>query len=111
MVDNGDFVKLVVFVPETHADQVRQAMGDAGAGQLGTYSHCTFSVKGTGRFMPHEGADPHEGEIGMVSKVTEDRVETVCSRGILKGVIMAIKGAHPYEEVPIDIYPIEEEPE
>lgn len=32
-------VKIVVFVPKTHTDVVRQAMGDAGAGKIGNYSH------------------------------------------------------------------------
>lgn len=52
-------VKIVVFVPETHTDVVREAMGKAGAGKIGNYSHCTFSSKGVGRFKPEEGADPH----------------------------------------------------
>ena len=57
-------VKIVVFVPETHADAVRQAVGDAGGGKIGNYSHCTFSVKGKGRFLPLSGANPSIGEIG-----------------------------------------------
>jgi hypothetical protein len=39
----SDSVKLVIFVPETHTDIVREAMGKAGAGKIGKYSFCTFS--------------------------------------------------------------------
>jgi len=107
----SDTIKLIVFVPETHADEVRQAMGDGGAEKLGSYTHCTFSTKGTGRFVPHEGSDPHDGEVGKLNSVEEEKVETVCLHDILKDVIEAIEKAHPYEEVPIDIYPLEEKPE
>jgi hypothetical protein len=44
--------KIVVFSPESHADILREAMGAAGAGKIGNYCHCTFSIKGTGRFRP-----------------------------------------------------------
>ncbi|MGR5953318.1 hypothetical protein ACT7DP_17610 [Bacillus paranthracis] len=47
--------KIVVFVPETHAEEVRKALGDAGAGHIGNYSHCTFNSEGTGTFVPQEG--------------------------------------------------------
>ncbi len=45
-------VKIVIFVPESHADIVREAMGKAGAGKIGNYSFCSFSSKGVGRFRP-----------------------------------------------------------
>jgi len=107
----SDTVKLVVFAPTTHADGVREAMGNGGAGTLGPYSHCTFSIPGTGRFVPQEGADPHDGTIGELNAVREERIETDCPRDILSKVINAVKSAHPYEEVPIDIYPLEQAPQ
>src|SRR6188768_506653 len=61
--------KIVVYVPETHADKLRKAMGNAGAGKIGKYSHCTFTIKGTGRFKPLEGANPTIGEIGNLEEV------------------------------------------
>jgi hypothetical protein len=106
---NTENVKLIVFVPETYAGAVRGAMGDAGAGVLGNYSHCTFSVKGVGRFKPLAGADPHIGTEGALEEVVEERIEVVCPREKLARVVQAIKDAHPYEEVPIDVYPMEED--
>lgn len=53
-------IKLVVFAPVTHADQIRQAMGDAGAGVIGNYKYCTWSTKDIGRFVPQEGSNPYQ---------------------------------------------------
>lgn len=99
--------KIVVYVPESHADQLRQAIGDAGAGKIGKYSHCTFTVKGTGRFKPLEGANPTIGQVGKLEEVSEDRIETVCEGNVLKDVLKAIRLVHPYEEPATDVYPIE----
>lgn len=101
-----NFVKIVVYVPVTHADIVRKAIGEAGAGVIGNYSHCSFSSKGIGRFKPLEGANPNIGEVGKFEEVEEERIETVCLREKVKEVIKAMKKVHPYEEMAFDIYPL-----
>ncbi len=100
-------VKLVVFVPEANADTVRQVMGDAGAGIIGNYSHCSFSSKGFGRFVPKAGANPTIGEVGKPEMVAEERIEVLVAREKIEVVVAAMKSAHPYEEVAFDIYPVE----
>ncbi|MBI2003431.1 MAG: hypothetical protein HYS78_00400 [Parcubacteria group bacterium] len=105
---NSNNVKIVVFVPETHTDIVREAMGKAGAGKIGNYAYCSFSTKGVGRFKPEPGANPHIGEIGEIEEVIEERIEMICPREKLSVVIKAIKEAHPYEEVAFDVYPLED---
>ena len=104
---NSNNVKIVVFVPESHADAVRQAMREAGAGKIGNYTSCSFSSKGIGRFKPEEGANPAVGEVGKLESVDEERIEVVCNRNLLLEVIAAIEKAHPYEEVALDVYPLE----
>lgn len=104
---NSNNVKIVVFVPETHTDLVREAMAQVEAGVIGNYTHCTFSTKGIGRFKPEQGANPHIGSIGKVEEVIEERIETICSREKLDEVVKAIKKVHPYEEVAFDVYPLE----
>jgi hypothetical protein len=104
----SDYVTIVVTVPETHADRVREAIGRAGAGKVGDYSYCSYSVKGMGRFMPNKGANPYLGTEGILEEVIEERIETVCSRVVLAHVLEEIKKAHPYEETIIDIYPVYE---
>lgn len=101
-----EIVKIVVTVPPAQANLVREAMGKAGAGKLGHYQYCSFSVKGLGRFMPLTGAKPAIGKVGKLETVVEERIETICFKKDLKKVIKAIKKAHPYEEPMIDIYPL-----
>lgn len=101
----NEAVKLVVFVPETHADLVRKAMGDAGAGVVGDYRYCTFSVKGVGRYMPTGSAHPYIGVAGRLEQVVEERVETVCLKKDLQKILTEIKKVHPYEEIAFDVYP------
>lgn len=99
--------KLIVFVPLTHADAVRQAIGAAGAGKLGKYSFCSFSTRGVGRFKPLEGAKPHIGTVGKLEEVEEERIEVTCDRSLVDDVVAAIKKVHPYEEVALDVYKLE----
>jgi hypothetical protein len=98
--------KIVVFVPVTHGDQLRQAIGEAGAGIIGNYSHCSFTTRGIGRFRPNSGANPSIGEVGRLEAVDEERIETVCAEEKLKSVLAAMRRAHPYEEPAIDVYPL-----
>lgn len=100
-------VKIVVFTPKTHTDIVRDAMGKAGAGVIGNYVFCTFSTEGVGRYKPEQGANPHIGNVGKFEEVIEERIETVCSKEKLSAVVKAIKEVHPYEEVALDVYPLE----
>lgn len=101
-----DQVKIVVFVPTTHADIVRQAMGDGGAGKIGNYSHCSYTVNGMGRYKPLDGAKPFIGSVGKFEEVEEERVECVCDKDKAKQVLKAIRQVHPYEEIAFDIYPL-----
>ncbi len=96
--------KIVVFAPETHADILREAMGQAGAGKIGDYEHCTFTIKGVGRFRPVAGANPTIGEVGTLEAVNEERIETVCSPELLETVLAAIRAVHPYEEPATEVY-------
>lgn len=96
--------KIVVYVPGDHANKLREAMGNAGAGKIGNYEFCTFTLKGTGRFKPVAGANPTIGEVGKLESVEEERIETVCAEEKLKDVLKAIKEVHPYEEPATDIY-------
>jgi len=104
---NTEYVKLVVFVPLSHADVVRQTLGEVGAGKIGNYDFCSFSSVGIGRFKGNENSNPSIGKSGEYEEVEEERIEVVVPREILKEVIEKVKKVHPYEEVAFDIYPIE----
>ena len=101
--------KVVVFVPNHHADAVRNAMFDAGAGRVGDYKEASFNIHGKGTYKPMEGANPFEGSVGERSEVDEVRIEVLVSKHIVNSVVHAMKKAHPYEEVAYEIYAVENE--
>ena len=99
-----DFDKWVIFVPPDNAEAVRAAVFAAGAGQIGDYSGCSWSVTGTGQFLPGEGASPAIGSVGAVERVVEDRVEVIAPARTRREVLSAMRAAHPYEEPAFDIF-------
>lgn len=102
-------VKIVTFVPNENAEAVREALGKAGAGKIGEYTFCSYSVAGVGRFLPSSKANPHIGMSGKLESVEEQRIEVTCDRQCAKEVVAAMKTAHPYEEVAFDVYPLIDE--
>ena len=98
--------KIVVYVPKSHSHKVRSALGEAGAGWVGNYSHCTYNSKGIGTFMPRDGTNPFIGETNKLEKVNEVKIETIMEDKNLKKVLNKMIKVHPYEEVAYDIYPL-----
>jgi dinuclear metal center YbgI/SA1388 family protein len=107
----GSLRKLVVFVPEENADAMASALSEDGAGVIGDYTHCTFRTPGTGTFLGGEGTDPYLGEKGRLERVEEIRLETVVPAHLASRAVAAATAAHPYEEVALDVYPVEGHPE
>jgi dinuclear metal center YbgI/SA1388 family protein len=98
--------KLVVFVPAGYEDRVRLALGDAGLGTIGRYSHCSFASAGQGTFLPLPGAQPFQGEVGQLSRVEDFRLEILAPESRLPLALARLKETHPYEEVAYDLYPL-----
>ncbi|MFO0956665.1 MAG: Nif3-like dinuclear metal center hexameric protein [Isosphaeraceae bacterium] len=98
--------KVVAFVPEADRETVLEAAFRAGAGRIGLYEECSFSIPGRGTFFGTEGADPSVGRKGHRESVEEQRIEWVCPEGAVTQVVSAIRGAHSYEEPAIDVYPL-----
>lgn len=98
------FVKIAVYVPVSHAEEIREVLADNGAGKMGDYDSCSFSVKGMGRFRALKGADPYIGEVGAIEEVEEEKIETICARADVGKVVAAVRAAHPYEEPAIEVY-------
>jgi hypothetical protein len=100
--------KLVWFVPREALDATRAAVFAAGAGRIGGYEHCCWYTQGTGTFLGGEGTHPAIGQAGTEERVAELRVETVVPAERASAVVAALKEAHPYEEVALDLYPLAE---
>ncbi|MBK5280268.1 MAG: Nif3-like dinuclear metal center hexameric protein [Bacteroidia bacterium] len=91
--------KLVTFIPKKNAEVVIQSLHEAGAGNIGKYKNCSFSMAGTGAFMPMEGTSPHIGKANDFQKVEEVRVEVIFPNHLESRIMSALREAHPYEEV------------
>jgi dinuclear metal center YbgI/SA1388 family protein len=98
--------KLVTFCPPSHAEAVREAIFAAGAGHIGNYDSCSFSLQGEGTFKALDGANPFVGEKGKMHTEEELRIETIFPFYLEREIITALQQAHPYEEVAYDIYPL-----
>lgn len=100
------YYKLVVFIPDDYFERVKIAVLDAGAGNIGDYSHASFSIKGEGTFKPQKGSNPFIGQTGEISSVQELRLETLVVEDRIDNVVNEMLKAHPYEEVAYDLYPL-----
>ena len=107
----GALRKLVVFVPEESVDGVMRALAGTGAGVIGDYTECTFRTRGTGTFRGGDETNPYLGERGRLEKVEEVRIETVVPAHAAGRAAIAATAAHPYEEIALDVYPVEGTPE
>jgi len=96
--------KLVTYVPVAQAEQVRNALFHAGAGNIGNYSEASFNAEGTGTFKGNEYADPYVGEPGIRHTENEIRIEVIYPANLESKILMALVLAHPYEEVAYDLY-------
>lgn len=104
---SGTLKKLVTFVPTEHAEQVRLALFNAGAGNIGNYGSCSYNTEGKGTFKAGESASPFVGEKGELHTESEIRIETIFPGYLKNKVVAALLKNHPYEEVAYDIYPLE----
>jgi dinuclear metal center YbgI/SA1388 family protein len=108
----GDEVdKIVTFVPPDHAAVVVDALTAAGAGRIGRYERCAFTLAGEGTYRPLPGAEPFSGTVGTVSAEPETRIEMVLDRSRRRAVTQALLAAHPYEEPAWDLYELAEVPD
>ena len=100
----GAIEKLVTYVPVADAETLKAALFDAGAGDIGKYSDCSFSVEGVGSYKAGEEANPAKGEIGKVHREAEMQLNLVYSKKDRAKILKALFENHPYEEVAYELY-------
>ena len=96
--------QLAVYCPVSDTGKVKEALFQAGAGDIGNYDECSFSAKGEGTFRANEGCDPHIGNIGERHTEKEEKIEVIFPKYKENTIISALKQAHPYEQVAYQIY-------
>jgi hypothetical protein len=106
---NFQKVKIITSVPHEDADRMRSVFGGAGAGRIGEYMYCSYTITGKARFLPQADADPEVGESGDMQTVEEEYIEVVCDFTAAKNIVSAVRKAHPYEEPVIQVVPLIDE--
>jgi len=85
------------YVPLEHAEIVKAAVFNAGAGRIGNYSHCAWQTVGEGQFMAQKSANPFVGKKNQLEILHECKIEMVCDDEHIHDAIAALKKIHPYE--------------
>ena len=96
--------KLIVFSPQAAAQKLTEALFSAGAGNIGNYSECSFSVEGTGTFTAGKNSNPQKGKIGKRETSNEVKIEVIYPDWLEQKILLTMRNNHPYEEVAHDIY-------
>ena len=109
MPKSENLKKLEVYVPNDYSEKVKNALFEAGAGNIGFYDECSFSISGTGTFRPMEGSKPFSGELNVRENVYEEMISVIFENFKQQQIIAAMKSAHPYEEVAYQIIKLENE--
>ena len=105
----GMLLKFVTFVPESKAEDVRNALFNAGCGCIGNYDSCSYNTDGTGTFRAKEGTHPYCGLIGELHEEKEVRIETILPAYRKTEILKILSDVHPYEEPAFDFYPLQNE--
>ena len=96
------------YVPLLNAEKVKSAMFEAGAGEHGNYTRCSWQTEGMGQFMPIHNANPAIGEIDKIETISEVKVEMICHKDKIKDVVTSMKNTHPYESVAYSVVRMED---
>jgi len=109
MPKTANLKQLSVYVPSDFSEKMKEALFAAGAGNIGFYDECSFSISGNGTFRPVEGSNPFSGKQNIREEADEKMISVIFESYKKSAVISAMKAAHPYEEVAYQIYQLENE--
>lgn len=102
-----EIIKFEIYMPDSHIDELRNSLNQIGALTIDDiYDNCITTSKVISYWRPLEGANPYLGEIGILAKEEELKIEFCCKRDMMEKVVEVIKSVHPYEKPVIIIIPI-----
>ncbi len=100
-------LKFYTYAPAYAADKIREALFNAGAGEIGKYKECSYNLEGTGTFRPEADANPEIGKAGGGrEEVKEVKIEMLLQKHKQTQVLKALLESHPYEEVAHEFVPL-----
>jgi dinuclear metal center YbgI/SA1388 family protein len=105
----GCLQKLTTYIPKTAVEQVKEALFVAGGGRIGNYSHCSFSLEGSGSFRPESGAQPTLGKLGKTHVEEEIQLHMTFPKRLKNQLLKTLFKSHPYEEVAYEITTLDNE--
>ena len=108
LIPKSNFIrKLVTYTIPENAEQVRNALFDAGAGNIGNYENCSFNSKGIGTYMGNENSNPEIGERFEYVENSEIKIEVTFEKHLESKIFKALFQSHEYEEVAYEIYDLQ----
>ncbi len=99
--------KLTTYIPKNDADKLKNALFKAGGGNIGNYSHCSFSTNGLGSYKANKSAKPKKGEIGKTHFEAETQISLTFEKAVEQKILEALFNHHPYEEVAYEVQTLE----
>ena len=108
LVPKANFIKkLVTYTVPENAEKLRNALFDAGAGNIGNYENCSFNSSGIGTYMGNENSNPEVGERFEFVQSEEIKIEVTFEKHREAKVLKALFANHLYEEVAYEIYDLQ----
>ena len=99
--------KLITYTIAENAEEVRNALFDAGAGTIGNYENCSFNSQGIGTYMGNENSNPEVGERFEFVENNEIKIEITFEKHLESKILKALFKHHAYEEVAYEIYELQ----
>lgn len=107
LVPKENFIrKLVTYTTSDNHEKLRNALFEAGAGNIGNYEDCSFNSKGIGTYMGNEESNPEIGEKFEFIEAEEIKIEVTFEKHLESKILTALFKNHIYEEVAYEIYEI-----
>ena len=103
----GTIKKLTTYVPTANAEELKKSLFDIGAGSIGNYSNCSFTIDGVGSYKAGQDANPSKGKIGETHYEKETQIHITYTKSIEKEIIATLLKNHPYDEVAYEIFILE----
>ena len=103
----GILKKLTTFVPIENAEKLRNALFNAGAGNIGNYDRCSFNIDGEGTYRGNQNSNPSIGKKGENHTENETQISVLYESKNETTILASLQKNHPYEEISYDLLTIE----
>ncbi len=103
----GTIKKLTTYAPVKKANALREKLFEAGAGDIGNYSNCSFNIQGIGSFEGNEDSNPTIGQKGVTHFEEETQIGVTFPKHVEQKVLQTLFENHPYEEIAYEVTTLE----